>query len=131
MVILWIYAAVRQGEFIFWGFAVLTVGVYAWLVMANPFRIEVGAERVNASWVTGRIRSWPRADLRARNADSWRSWLTFSRQLDVVDARGFMAFRVFPELENFFEFLELLAPGTRLEAEERAAKSWWSRDLFR
>jgi hypothetical protein len=131
MTAFWIYVAVRQGQGVFWVLAVLTIGVYARLVTANPFRIEVGPERISASWVNGRSRSWPRADLRIRNADHYRSQLTFSRQLDVVDSRDTIAFRVFPELGNFFEFLDLLAPGVRRAVEERSARSWWSRDLFR
>jgi hypothetical protein len=126
-----IYAAIAQdASLLVW--LVLFVSIVGSVApaVANPLRIEVGRENVKAWWLGGREKTWLRTDLKIRNPERYRSRLSYLPRLEIVDANGSVAFRVYPQLQNYLEFFDLFAPGVRRLAEERAAKSWWSRNLL-
>jgi hypothetical protein len=94
----------------------------------TPTRFAVVDGLVTASWLWGRKRSWPVADIRVPNAGR-RLAQAYMGGLDVLDRDDRRVFRVYLQLQNYREFLEILAPGTQTAQELRASRSWWNRNL--
>lgn len=97
-------------------------------IWTTPLRIEVGDDRLIATWLGGRTRSWSLATLKIVEGDYHRArW--FSTQVDVV-GKDDKVFHIPVSIGHFTDLYDVLAPGARAQSDERRKRSWWSRDIW-
>jgi hypothetical protein len=82
------YIALKQKEPWIWALAALWLAAHIQLILVTPYRLDVSSETITAAWVSGRRQSWPRNDLRIRDAERYRTKLISNEPQEVVDNAG-------------------------------------------
>ena len=103
--------------------------ILEWSLQPTSFVVE--GETISALWYWGRRRSWLRRELAIPGATA--RWTFGLRGYVIVFKRnGGRAFNLGIQLEDFYDFVELIEPGSSAKREPKHnPDSWWNRELFK